>query len=178
MRKVFTKRSYLNIMFCLKWNLHERPTYFFTPKPCVSNNVERKLISLEIGGTHKNVNIVFNPSTLNSLIELFFQISVEALNNMMCWIQILFNTYINQRSFTRATFHVHLKRTWEIIGMLRNNSHHGGAYVGRQLLIFRLFLYEEKKQIAVEHNSLYSFNIQYIFISQNFLLREFFSIQS
>ena len=54
------------------------------PKPCVSNNVERKLIPLEIGGTHKNVNIVLNPRTLNSLIELFFQISVEALNNMMC----------------------------------------------------------------------------------------------
>ena len=143
MRKVFTKRSYLNIMFCLKWNLHERPTYFFTPKPCVSNNVERKLISLEIGCTHKNVNIVFNPRTLNSLIELFFQISVEALNNMMCWIQILFNTYINQRSFTRATFHVHLKRTWGIIGTLRNKYYH--KFHGRQHLIFWVYSKKRKK---------------------------------
>ena len=71
MRKVFWKKLFKH-SFCLKWNLHERSTYVSTPKPCVSNIVERKLISLEIGGTHKNVNIVFNPKTLNCLIELFF----------------------------------------------------------------------------------------------------------
>ena len=142
MRKVFWKKLFKH-SFCLKWNLHERSTYVSTPKPCVSNNVERKLISLEIGGTHKNVNIVFNPRTLNSLIELFFsnirgsfeQYDVQNSNS--------FYTYINQRSFTRATFHVHLKRTWGIIGTLRNKYYH--KLHERQHLIFLVYSEKRKK---------------------------------
>ena len=137
----FTKISCLNIVFA--WNeicMIDLPTSL--PKPCVSNNAERKLISLEIGGTHKNVNIVFNPRTLNSLIELFFPNIRGSFEQYDVLNSNSFYTYINQRSFTRATFHVHLKRTWGIIGTLRNKYYH--KLHGRQHLTF--WVYSEKRK--------------------------------
>ena len=53
----------------------------------------------------------FNPRTLNSLIELFFPNIRGSFEQYNVLNSNSFYTYINQRSFTRATFHVHLKRT-------------------------------------------------------------------